>query len=125
MLDPNIYRATEGGDTRGDKLVGGDPTDLLLEVQWLPDGSGFLFSMSTGSAANLYRYSFATKTVTQLTRFENEFLRGFSVAPDGGSVVFERAAQFNDRNPDLWVMQLDGRDMRPLVKNGSGPSWGR
>ena len=49
MLDANIYLATEGGNTRGDKLVGGGPTDLLLGLQWLPDGSGFLFSLSTGS----------------------------------------------------------------------------
>lgn len=125
LLDPNIYLTTEGADTRGEKLVGGGPTDLLLNVQWLPDGSGCLFSLSTGSAANLYRYDFATKTATQLTRFENEFLRSFAISPDGQSVVFERAREFNDRNPDLWVMQLDGSNMRLLVKNGSSPDWGR
>ena len=125
LLDPNIYLATEGGDTRGEKLVGGGPTDLLLEVEWLPDGSGFLFSLSTGSAANLYKYTFATKEATQLTHFENEFIRSFSISPDGESVVLERAGQFRGGNADLWVMQLNGRDMRLLVKNGSGPSWGR
>lgn len=125
MLDPAVYLATAGGDTRGEKLVWGGPTDLLLEVEWLPDGSGFLFSLSTGSAANLYEYSFATKKATQLTRFEGEFLRAFSVSPDGQSVVFERAKEFNDRNPDLWVMRLDGRDMRLLVRDGGSPSWGR
>ena len=125
MLDPAVYLATVGGDTRGEKLVWGGPTDLLLEVEWLPDGSGFLFSLSTGGAANLYEYSFATKKATQLTRFEGEFLRAFSVSPDGQSVVFERAREFSDRNPDLWVMRLDGRDMRLLVRDGSSPSWGR
>ena len=125
LLDPNIYLATEGGDTRGEKLVGADPTDVLLEVEWLPDASGFLLSVSTGGAANLYEYSFNTRATTQLTRFENEFVRSFSVSPDGRSVVFERAEQFRGGNADLWVMQLDGRDMRLLVRNGSGPSWGR
>ncbi|HEX8921756.1 MAG TPA: hypothetical protein VF766_09775 [Pyrinomonadaceae bacterium] len=125
LLDPSVYLATEAGETRGEKLVWGGPTDLLLEVEWLPDGSGFLFSLNTGAAANIYQYSFATKKATQLTRFEDEFARSFSIAPDGREVVFERARGPNDRNPDLWVMQLDGKDMRLLVKNGSSPSWGR
>jgi TolB protein len=124
MLDANIYLTTEGGNTHGEKLVGGGPTDLLLGVQWLPDGSGFLFSLSTGSAANIYKYNFATKAAVQLTRFQAEFARGFSIAPDGQSLVFERAKEFRDQHPDLWVMQLDGKNMRLLVKNGSGPSWG-
>lgn len=123
MLDANIYLATEGGNTRGEKLVRGGATDLLLGVQWLPDGSGFLFSLSTGSASNIYEYSFAKKAATQLTHFEGEFARGFNIAPDGQSVVFERAKAFRDQHPDLWVMQLDGKNMRLLVKNGSGPSW--
>lgn len=125
LLDANIYLATEGGNTRGERLVGGGPTDLMLEVEWLPDGSGFLFSLSRGATANLYRYSFATKAATQLTKFENEFIRSFSISPDGQSVVFERAGQFRGGNADLWVMQLDGKDMRLLVQNGSSPSWGR
>ena len=29
-----------------------------------------------------------------------------------------------DRNPDLWVIRLDGKDMRLLVGNGASPSWG-
>jgi hypothetical protein len=125
MLDPAVYLATEGGGTRGEKLVWGGPTDLLLEVEWLPDGSGFLFSLNTGGAANIYQYIFATKKATQLTRLEGEFARSFSVSPDGREVVFERAEGPNDRSPDLWVMRLDGGDMRLLVKNGSAPSWGR
>lgn len=125
LLDPNVYLATEGGATRGERLVGGGPTDLLLEVEWLPDASGFLFSLSTGSAANLYKYSFATKEATQLTRFDGEFIRSFSIAPDGQSVVFERAGQFRGGDADLWVMRTDGSDMRLLVKNGSSPSWGQ
>jgi Tol biopolymer transport system component len=80
--------------------------------------------LSTGAAANLYRYDFATKEAKQLTHFDGEFLRSFAVSPDGQSVVFERAKQFNDQHPDLWVMRLDGRDARLLVRDGSSPSWG-
>ena len=97
----------------------------MLEVQWLPDASGFLFALSKGSSANIYSYRFATKQSTQLTHFDGEFVRSFSMAPDGQSIVFERAAQFRGGNSNLWVMRADGRDQRLLVKNGSGPSWGK
>ncbi|HZT58602.1 MAG TPA: hypothetical protein VFA21_08260 [Pyrinomonadaceae bacterium] len=50
---------------------------------------------------------------------------GVAWRPDGQSVVFERARQFDDRHPDLWVMRLDGGDARLLVKDGSSPSWSR
>ena len=125
LLDPNIYLATEGDASRGERLVENSPTDLMINVVWLPDGSGFLFSKSTGAAANIYRYSFAAKRLTQLTRFDGEFARSFSVSPDGQSIVFERARSFNDPSPDLWVIQTDGRGQRLLVKNGSSPAWGR
>ncbi len=124
LLDANVYLATEGGP-RGEKLVGAGPTDLLTGLQWLPDGSGFLLSVSTGASANLYEYDFATKKTTQLTRLDGEFIRGFSVSPDGQSVVVERARQYSGGSSDLWIVRRDGRDARLLVKNGSGPSWGR
>ena len=124
MLDANVYLATAGSSSRGEKQVGGGATDLLTEVQWLPDGSGFLLSVSTGGAANLYRYSFATKAATQLTHFEGEFVRSFSVSPDGQSVVFERAQSFSGGSSDLWLMQLNGKGQKLLTRNASSPSWG-
>ncbi|HYX28955.1 MAG TPA: hypothetical protein VE863_10325 [Pyrinomonadaceae bacterium] len=97
----------------------------MLEVEWLPDASGFLFALSTGSSANIYRYSFATKQPAQLTHFDGEFVRSFSIAPDGQSVVFERAPQFRGGSSNLWTMRIDGKGQRLLVKDGSGPSWGK
>jgi hypothetical protein len=124
MLDANVYLATAGGNSRGEKQVGGGATDLLMQVAWLPDASGFVLSVSTGSAANLYRYSFATKTASQLTRFDGEFVRSFSISPDGQSIVFERAGSFRGGESDLWVMPMNGKSPRLLVRNGSAPSWG-
>jgi TolB protein len=124
LLDANIYLSTAGSSSRGEKVMSAGATDLMIEVEWLPDGSGFLFALSTGSSANIYKYNFANKQTTQLTHFDGEFVRSFSVAPDGQSIVFERAAQFRGGNSDLWLMHADGRGQRLLVKNGSGPSWG-
>ena len=125
MLDANIYLARAGEASRGEKLVSAGATDLMLEVQWLPDASGFLFALSTGSSANIYVYNLATKQPRQLTHFDGEFVRSFSVSPDGQSIVFERAEQFRGGRSDLWTMRIDGRGQRLLVKDGNGPSWGK
>jgi hypothetical protein len=44
----SIYQATEGGKHPGEKLTsfGDDEYQLLEDLRWLPDGSGFSFSSS-------------------------------------------------------------------------------
>ena len=125
MLDANIYLAKAGEASRGEKLVSAGATDLMLEVEWLPDASGFLFALSTGSSADIYRYDLTRKEPTQLTHLNGEFARSFSVSPDGQWVVFERASEFRGGNSDLWTMRINGKDQHLLVRNGSGPSWGK
>ncbi|HVG28657.1 MAG TPA: hypothetical protein VM864_02955 [Pyrinomonadaceae bacterium] len=127
--DSSVYRITEGGTHPGAKLATYSEIayQLLSDLRWLPDGSGFLFSNVTlmRDSANIFRYDFATKRVTQLTRLENEFARAFSISPDGRRVVFERAKSYeDDKDCDLWVVGVDGKDLRLLVRNGQSPSWG-
>jgi hypothetical protein len=128
--DSSVYRITEGGTPPGAKLVKYSDIEyqLLLDLRWLPDGSGFLFSNVTlmRDSANIFRYDFATKRVMQVTRFENEFARAFSISPDGQWIVFERSKSYeDDKDCDLWVVGLDGREPRLLVRNGQRPSWGK
>jgi Tol biopolymer transport system component len=99
---------------------------LLLDLRWLPDGSGFLYTFPdlAYEFGNLFRYDFATKRATQLTKFEGEYARAFDVSPDGQWVVFERAKSWReDKNVDLWLMRTDGTGARLLVRNGLAPSW--
>ncbi|HYO62632.1 MAG TPA: hypothetical protein VER08_03140 [Pyrinomonadaceae bacterium] len=125
-----IHRLKEGGTHPGTKLhvfsdVG---LQLLSDLRWLPDGSGFLYAFPdlAYEFGNLYRYDLASKRVTQLTNFEGEYARAFSISPDGAWVVFERAKSVRDDNGvDLWVMRTDGTNLRLLVRNGLAPSWGR
>jgi Tol biopolymer transport system component len=94
-------------------------------VQWLPDGSGFLFT-KTGdfrSNANVYRYDFAQGAVTQLTQFTNAFAIDISASPDGQWIAFERSTTIELTTGDVWIMHHDGSDMRQLVQNGLRPSW--
>jgi len=124
----NVFRITEGGTHPGEKLTQYSDVDyqLLFDLHWLPDGSGFLFSNQTlmRDSANIFRYDFKTRKVTQITRLENEFTGTFSISADGRAIVFERSKSLEDnREIDLWIVNLDGRDAHLLVRNGFAPSW--
>ncbi|HET9528584.1 MAG TPA: hypothetical protein VFO99_20655 [Pyrinomonadaceae bacterium] len=126
--DSSIFRMTEGGKHPGDRLAQYSNIEyqLLFDLKWLPDGSGFIFSNQTlmRDSANLFRYDFATRKTTQITRLQNEFTGNFSISPDGRSIVFERAKSLDqDRNTDLWIVSLTGGSPKLLVNNAFSPSW--
>jgi len=126
----NIYQMTEGGTHPGTKLTQFSDIDyqLLYDLKWLPDASGSLYSNVNlfRDSANIYRYDFVTKKTTQVTRFDKEFAREFSISPDGRSVVFERCPTADDeKGCDIWITGTDGRGARLLVRNGLRPAWGK
>ena len=126
--DSSIYRITEGGKHPGEKLTQYIDIEyqLLFDLRWLPDASGFLFSNQTlmRDSANIYRYDFATRKVAQVTHLENEFTGAFTISPDGQWIVFERSKSLDDnRDIDLWIAKINGSNARLLVRNGFSPSW--
>jgi Tol biopolymer transport system component len=126
----SIYRTTEGGTHLGTKLTQFSDIDyqLLYDLRWMSDASGMLYSTITlmRDSANIFRYDFATKRVTQITNLKDEFARKFSISPDGSSLVFERCKTAEeDAGCDLWIANTNGGGSRLLVKNGLAPSWGR
>jgi TolB protein len=128
--DSAVYRMTEGGRHPGAKQTAFTDVEyqMLLDLHWLPDGSGFLYTNKNlfEDSANFFRFDFPTRKLTQVTRLEKEFARRFSISPDGKWVVFERAKARDEDSPaDLWIMREDGSEMRLLVRNGLSPSWGR
>ncbi len=128
--DSGIFRISERGTPPGTKLMAFSDIEyqLLLDLHWLPDGSGFLFANQTlmRDSSNIFRYDFASRKQTQVTHLENEFARNFSVSHDGKWVVFERAKTLDkDQEADLWIVGIDGKEMRLLVRNGFEPSWNK
>ena len=126
----SIYRMTESGTHPGTKLTGFSDIDyqLLYDLRWLPDASGFLYSTVTlmRDSANIFRYDLASKKVIQVTDLKDEFARTFSISPDGRSVVFERCkAADDDKGCDLWITDSNGGGIRLLVRNGLHPAWAR
>jgi TolB protein len=124
-LDGGIYRVTAGSSDAGTLLVATDGTENVYDIEWLPDGSGFLFT-KTGdflTNANVYRYDFASGMASPVTQFTNVFARSLAVSPDGQSVVFDLTAAPDSFDSDLIIMDQDGSNQQLLVNNGRLPSW--
>jgi TolB protein len=126
-LDDGIYQVTEGSSDAGTRLVATDASENVMDLEWLPDGSGFLYT-KTGDFlqnANVYVYTFAQAASAPLTDFDTEFARGVSVAPDGQTIVFDRAAEQYGFEGDLWLANRDGSNPRLLVEDAIVPTWGQ
>lgn len=119
-----IYRTSEGSTDRGQLLYSFDSAENLIDLKWLPDGSGFLFAVTGNFQANsnIWEYNFATQAVTQITRFSSEFAGHFAISPDGQSIVFERAAT-GSAQTDLWLMSRAGGNLRLFKSKASRPAW--
>ena len=101
---------------------------LLNDLKWLPDGSGFLYSTVDlyRESANIFWYDMKTKEKKQVTQLKGEFARKFSVSPSGHWIVYERGKTADeDKDVDLWMIRLDGSEDHLLVKDGLSPSWSK
>lgn len=121
----HIYLTEEGSSAAGEPIINYALPATILDLEWLPDGLGLLFSFMDefDTNANIYSYIWNATEVTQLTFFSDEFAGRFSVSPDGQHVVFERASD-PEGSVDLWLMRSDGTEMQLLVSNAGRPSWG-
>jgi hypothetical protein len=133
-MDNSIYQTDEEG-ARVARLVHFDSdSERITGIQWLPDGSGFLFSrrdLRGGilTSTNLYRYDFRTRTIAPVTRLQDSHVRSFAVSPNGRWIVYERGKQLylptDTDKPALWLIRTESSQERPFVANGSSPAWGR
>ena len=101
---------------------------LLHDLKWLPDGSGFLYSTVNlfRDASNIFGYDMRTKQTRQITQLQGEFARKFCISPGGKWIVYERGkTDDEDKDVDLWIMKIDGTGGKLLVKNGLCPSWSK
>lgn len=124
-----VYLLPEGSATAGQRVVTHDWYPYVRGLAWLPDGSGFVYSLEelddtyTPTRANIFLYRFGGGPV-RLTNFSNQFATQLSVSPDGSRVVFERAAVQEYGAPtDLWIMNINGTDQRLLKANAGAPAW--
>lgn len=106
---------------------------FCLFFEWLPDGSGFLFSLQwvpMSICSDIFEYNFAAQSITQLTptlpdESEDGGARGLSISPDGQQIVFERAIYPFDTSSSLWMMNRDGSNLHKLFNDAGRPAWGQ
>ena len=112
--------------------------DDAYDLKWLPDGSGFVYSKKyyrdsdSKLVSNIFRYEIATKSHVQVTDLQDGYARQFSVSPSGKWIVYEKctideekAESLDFKAADLWIIGVDGKQDRLLVKNGMAPTWSR
>lgn len=132
--DTGVYFTVEGSVTPGAPLVTFESWEAVLGLAWLPDGSGFVYSVTEGDyfgedrSSNLYHYDLDTDQITKLTDLVGEFVGQVSVSGSGDSFVFEVAAELDEfgadlLDPDLWVIDSVGVAPRLLVEGASAPAW--
>jgi TolB protein len=121
-----IYLNTVGDASGGTKLLPTYRAELVRDIEWLPDASGFLFTqmyVPLGIVTDVFEYSFATEQVKQLTDLKDDSARGLSISPDGRQVAFEREG--TDATSSLWIMNRDGSGLRKLADDAGRPAWGQ
>jgi hypothetical protein len=125
-----IYHVAAGSRQRNASVTAFDDYVRVTDIRWLPDGSGFIVARQdalTDEDINLYEFTFGTGELRKLTDLSGEFARRFSIAPDGRSIVFERAkgeiASLATLPSDIWIMDREEHDPRLLVRNAAFPAW--
>jgi len=130
--DGAFMEATKGA-TQASMLIDTGYGGFMYGLDWLPDGSGFLFSFDDGSlcnCSNVYAYDFSSQQVTKLTDFSGQYAGNLSISPDGQEVAFElydvdpNPLINPNATPDLWLMNVNGTGAGLFLQNASDPAWG-
>jgi hypothetical protein len=128
-----IYLNRLGDASGGTKLIAFDYWDNdVYDIEWLPDGSGFLFSMlyvqldPVGTYSTIYKYDIASDSLSAVLTTTEFCVRDFSISPDGQSVVFHTTAdQYWDETSSLRIVNMDGSGLHLLATDAGRPAWGR
>ena len=131
-----IYLNTVGDTSGGTKLVSLYDNIVgpnIYDIEWLPDGSGFLFSeqyVDFEIFSDIFEYNFATQGITKLTpslaaESDDGGAHGLSLSPDGKQIVFERVVYPFDAPSSLWIMNRDGSGLHKLADDAGRPAWGQ
>ncbi len=131
-----IYLMEEGASAAGEPLVVVEQFQTVKGLAWLPDASGFVYSVTEGDmfgddhSANMYLYDLEEGSVTPLTSYVGRFMGDLSVSGDGTQVAFELGADLDLLtgelvDPDVYVLDVASGEARLLVAGAFSPAWSR
>jgi hypothetical protein len=139
-----LYEGWVDGDTiflgdldkgsEGKILISIDPWRIgktLLGLAWLPDGSGFIYSVTEMENyyfnSDIFEYSFSTGQSHRVTDHAYGFIRRLTISPDGQKIAYEYQpyGDWYEEDPyiDLYTMNRDGSGQILLVEDGRAPAW--
>jgi len=120
----------------------------IMGIVWFPSGDGFFFSrLETGgenfgsnqpagpNGSYVYAFDLSTHALTEILRVPQDVIGRISASPDGSTLVFERAPQFDNSTAgfvagprplcpcSIWVVNRDGSGLRRIVDDGRAPAW--
>jgi WD40-like Beta Propeller Repeat len=132
FVSEGIYLINEGNSGTGEQLVSFPDYETVQGLAWLPDGTGFVYSVVETEfyepvSANLFLYTFGSGQATRITNFDGSYAGDLSVSPDGQQIAFERSASLGGLESgatDLWLVDRDGSGLQLLVENAGVPAWG-
>jgi TolB protein len=142
-----IYLASTADSSGGEKLLseadfrtqfGFYGTGGTHDLEWLPDGSGFLMVVTyiyvniddpdpvcMGTCSDVFAYDFASSALTQVTRFHDDAARSLSISPDGQQMVVQRVTGDPvTAESSIWLVRRDGTDAQLLVDDAWSAAWG-
>jgi hypothetical protein len=131
-----VYLVAEDAADAGSALVSLGSLESVHGLAWLPDGSGFGYSVTEGDyfgddrSSNLFLYEFANAVPERVTSYVGDFVGQVSVSGDGGRFVIELADGIDPFtqalvDPDLWIVERRSGEATLLVEGGYAPAWSR
>jgi hypothetical protein len=117
-----IYRGVKGSSVSTHPLV--LKTDYVAGIDWLPDGSGFLYATQNfGYSSNrIFKYDFKSNQATVLVE-GGRFLSPAEASPDGRYFAFANRA--NENAPfDLFGKAIDGNRQWKIASDLVSWDWG-
>jgi hypothetical protein len=101
----------------------------MYGLAWLPDGSGFVFSLIQRDAIDsskdvnyLYRHSLVTGATTRIAALGKGIVTDVTVSPDMQKLAYARAEAFGAPS-DIWVIGMDGSNPQKIVSDARDPKW--
>lgn len=119
-------------------------TCKIIGVDWRADGSGLFVAEAQENYSNqpryvsvLYEFDFASGSRREILSLPNEIIGRIAVSPDNGTIAFERTGSLVDavdtirygprpRCPcSIWLVNVDGSNLRKFAEDGRAPAWTR